>query len=117
MVTIEQDYVRRVFPSPNNPDMLISASYDHTVCMWDVRCAESAVLEMNQDAPVEDVLAFPSGGMCVSCGDQWVRVWDILAGGRLLLSLSNHLKTVTSLCFDGSAERLLSAGLDKSVGA
>lgn len=96
--------------------MLISASYDHTVCLWDVRCAESAVLEMDHDAPVEDLLVFPSGGMCVSCGDQWVRVWDLLAGGRLLLSFSNHQRTVTSLCFDGGTERLFSAGLDKLVG-
>ena len=93
----------------------MSASYDHTLCLWDMRCAESAVLELNHDAPVEDVVVFPSGGMCVSCGSHWIKVWDLLAGGRLLLALSNHQKTITSLCCDGSTERLFSAGLDKSV--
>ena len=69
--------------------------------------------ELQHDAPVEDVLMFPSGATCVSCGSNWVRVWDLLAGGRLLTSFSNHQKTITALCFDGSSERLLSAGLDR----
>lgn len=51
----------------------------------------------------------------MSCGSHCVRVWDILAGGKLLLAFSNHQKTITSICFDGGHERLLSAGLDKSV--
>lgn len=42
-----------------------------------------------------------------------IKVWDILAGGRLLAGFSNHQKTITSLCFDGSYGRLLSAGLDR----
>ena len=73
------------------------------------------MLALNHGAPVEDLLLFPSGGTCVSCGSNWVRVWDLLAGGKLLLAFSNHQKTITSLCFDGGCERLLSAGLDKSV--
>ena len=44
-----------------------------------------------------------------------MKVWDMLAGGRLLASFSNHQKTITSLCFDGSYHRLLSAGLDRHV--
>lgn len=39
----------------------------------------------------------------------------MLAGGKLLASFSNHQKTITSLCFDGSYDRLLSAGLDRYV--
>ena len=48
-------------------------------------------------------------------GSNIVKVWDVLAGGRLLASFSNHQKTITSLCFDGSYHRLLSAGLDRCV--
>ena len=78
-----------------------------------MRKAGSAVLELNHGAPVEDVLMFPSGGTCVSCGSHWVQVWDLLAGGKLLLTASNHQKTITSICFDGGCERLLTGGLDK----
>ena len=46
-------------------------------------------------------------------GSNYVKVWDILSGGRLLMAFSNHQKTITSICFDGSCQRLLSAGLDK----
>ena len=42
-----------------------------------------------------------------------VKIWDILAGGRLVATFSNHQKTITSLCFDGQCSRLLSASLDR----
>ena len=90
----------------------MSASYDHTVQLWDVRTG-SVVMEMDHEMPVESVLIFPSGGTCVSAGGNYVRVWDLLSGGRLLLAFSNHQKTITSLCFDGCGQRLLTAGLDK----
>ena len=108
-----QDYIRRVVPSPSSNDLVLTGSYDHTLQLWDMRCPGSAVLEFNHGAPVEDLLVFPSGGTCVSSGSHWVRVWDLLAGGKQLLSFSNHQKTITSLCFDGNHERLLSGGLDK----
>lgn len=108
-----QDYVRCVARNPSS-DLLMSASYDHMVNLWDVR-TESVVQEMDHGAPVEALLVFPSGGTCVSAGGNYVRVWDLLSGGRLLLSFSNHQKTITSLCIDGCGQRLLTAGLDKSV--
>ena len=44
-----------------------------------------------------------------------VKVWDVLAGGRLVTAFSNHHKTVTSLCFASDYKRLLSGGLDRYV--
>lgn len=102
-----------MIPTPNSSDLIVTASYDHTVRLWDLRTDGPAVLELDHGAPVEDLVLFPSGGTCVSSGGHWVCVWDLLAGGRRLLSFSNHQKTITSLCFDGSYERLLSASLDK----
>lgn len=110
-----QDYIRCVSPNPSSSDLVLTASYDHTLRLWDMRRSGAAVLELQHEAPVEDLLFFPSGATCVSCGNNWVRVWDLLAGGKLLLSFSNHQKTITSLCFDGTSQRLLSAGLDRSV--
>ncbi len=98
--------------NPSSTDLLVSASYDHTVQLWDLRTS-SVVQEMDHGAPVEAVVMFPSGGTCVSAGGNYVKVWDLLSGGRLLLAFSNHQKTITSLCFDGSAQRLLTGGLDK----
>ncbi|CAJ0937566.1 unnamed protein product [Ranitomeya imitator] len=44
---------------------------------------------------------------------RYVKVWDLLKGGQLLVSLRNHHKTVTSLCLSSSGQRLLSASLDR----
>ncbi len=109
-----QDYVRSVLPSPAGTNLILSGSYDHTLKLWDLR-SETSVMQMDHGAPVEAVLMFPSGGTCVSAGGHSVKVWDLLGGGRLLLTVCNHSKTITSLSFDGSCRRLLSGGLDKLV--
>lgn len=48
-------------------------------------------------------------------GGRYVKVWDILKGGQLLVSLRNHHKTVTCLCLSSSGQRLLSGSLDRFV--
>ncbi len=110
-----QDYVHSLAPHPSTTDLLLSSSYDHTLFLWDLRTPSTPVLELDHGAPVEGVLLFPSGGTCVSAGDNYIKVWDILSGGRLLALFSNHQKTITSICFDGTGQRLLSGGLDKLV--
>ena len=65
-------------------------------------------------APVEDILAFPTGGVGVSVGGPILRVWD-LNMGKCVRALSNHQKTVTCAAFDGSRGRVLTGGLDMMV--
>ncbi len=39
--------------------------------------------------------------MCGRAGsDNEIRVWDILAGGRMIRSVSNHQKAITTLAFN-----------------
>ncbi|KNC78347.1 hypothetical protein SARC_09220 [Sphaeroforma arctica JP610] len=108
------DYVRCGAVNPASNDLVLSGSYDHTVKLWDTRTSECS-MTMDHGAPVEDVLMFPGGGMVVSCGGNTIKVWDMLMGGRMVHSFSNHQKTVTSLGFDGSSNRLLSGSLDHHV--
>ena len=54
------------------------------------------------------VIFFPLGG-------NRIKVWDALGTSRNLYSLSNHQKTITSLCFDKKHTRLLSGSLDQQV--
>ena len=42
-----------------------------------------------------------------------MKVWDALAGGKLLTTLAHHHKTVTCLCFCSQYQRLMSGGLDR----
>jgi len=44
-----------------------------------------------------------------------VKVWDALAGGRLLAHVSQHHKTVTCLSLASDGKRLLSGSLDRHV--
>jgi len=48
-------------------------------------------------------------------GDNFIKIWDVLSGGRLLMALNSHHKTVTSLCFCMNYKRLVSASLDRLV--
>lgn len=67
------------------------------------------------NAPVEQVIMFPSGTVAISSAGPIIRVWDLVAGGRCMRALSNHQKTVTALAFNLNASRLLTGGLDQMV--
>ncbi|XP_050768932.1 U3 small nucleolar RNA-associated protein 15 homolog isoform X1 [Gymnogyps californianus] len=108
------DYVRCGCTSKVNADVFITGSYDHTVKLFDAR-TKSSVMTIEHGQPVESVLLFPSGGLLVSAGGRYVKVWDVLKGGQLLVSLKNHHKTVTCLCLNSSGQRLLSGSLDRHV--
>eukprot|EP00501_MAST-03F_sp_TOSAG23-6_P000568 GSMAST32.ASY1.ANO1.589.1 assembled CDS len=119
------DYVRAAAPSTQNTSVEIWATggYDHTVRLWDMRLSTGSsnspsnvcTMQMDHGAPVDDVLYMPSGGIVLSAGGPVVKVWDILSGGKLLHTFSNHQKAITSLSLDGTGKRILSAGLDGLV--
>lgn len=109
-----KDYIRSLSTNISSSKMVLSGSYDHAIRVWDMR-SNSTQMELDHGAPVESILVFPTGGSCISAGGNYIKVWDLLSGGRLLFGFSNHQKTITALAFDGSCHRLLSAGLDRHV--
>lgn len=44
-----------------------------------------------------------------------MKIWDLLSGGKLLSTLSNHQKTITCLTSDEGATRVLTGSLDQQV--
>lgn len=62
-----QDYVRTGAVSSDNPNLFLTGSYDHTVRVWDVR-ANTCVMTMEHDRPVECVSFFPNDGLIASTG-------------------------------------------------
>eukprot|EP00126_Sphaerothecum_destruens_P003838 Sdes_comp17629_c0_seq1m6896 len=109
-----EDYIRTGAVHPNNPNLFFTGSYDNTVKLWDSR-TETCVLTCDHHAPVESLVVFAGGTLAVSAGGCDIKVWDLLQGGKLLKKISNHQKTITSLCLDSNQSRLLSGSLDHHV--
>ncbi|XP_043217854.1 U3 small nucleolar RNA-associated protein 15 homolog [Amphibalanus amphitrite] len=108
------DYVRAGACSPASADVVVSGGYDHAVRVWDARTA-TCTEKMDHGGPVEAVLVLPTGGLVVSAGGTEVRVWDLLAGGRLLTRLCHHTKTVTCLTVCSEGRRLVTGSLDRRL--
>jgi len=51
----------------------------------------------------------------MATGDNSVKIWDVLGGGRMASSFSNHQKAITAIALDSSSSRLLTASLDQMV--
>lgn len=108
--------------SPVSDEMFVSGSYDHRVRVWDVRVSNaSSVMELNHEKPVESVVYLPSGGLVATAGGNFVKIWDVIGGGKLLYSMESHIKTVTALCMgkvargsgaEAEENRILSVALD-----
>ncbi|KRT83380.1 WD40 domain-containing protein, partial [Oryctes borbonicus] len=108
------DYIRSGAVNENIPDIVLSGGYDNIVKMYDTRL-DKAVITVNHESPVESLLFLPSGGIFLSAGGTAIKVWDALAGGKLLGTISQHHKTVTCLCLGSNNTRLLSGSLDRHV--
>lgn len=133
------DYVRTGCCVSATSNLWATGSFDHTVKLWDLRAsggssagagagagadgslagaggpASGLVMTLDHGRPVTQVLALPGGGTVVTAGGNVVNVWSVLSGGKLVHTFSNHQKTITSLCLDGSKTRLMSGALDGHV--
>jgi U3 small nucleolar RNA-associated protein 15 len=112
--TQHSDYIRSIATHPEESNLFLSTSYDHTVCLWDTRQA-TPVWSVNHGLPVDASLFTSSGSVAITAGGSEVKLWDILNGGKLIHTFNNHQKNITSLCFDGNQSRLLSSSLDGHV--
>lgn len=112
--SVHTDYVRVIESHPTMSQIFMSASYDHTIKVWDSRMGTVA-FSLDHELPVECGIVNRSGSMLISGGGSEVKIWDLLSGGRLLHTFNNHQKNVTGLCFDGSGSKLLTCSLDSHV--
>lgn len=110
------DYVRTACFLPGTmSSMILSGSYDATVKLWDPRTGSgAAVMTFKHAAPVEDVLALPSGTTVLAAADHCVSVLDLVAARPLHL-ISNHQKTVTSMSLASGGRRVVTGGLEGHV--
>lgn len=108
------DYIRAGAINPVSENVILSGSYDNTIKMWDVR-SSSCVMTLTHGSPLESLVFLPTGGIFVSSGGTDMKVWDVVAGGRQLLKISQHTKAVTCLQVTSDGRHLISGSLDRQV--
>lgn len=108
------DYVRVVESHPSMNEVFYSGSYDHNIRLWDSRSGQCSLV-MNHGAPIDCALINRSGSLLISGGGPEIKIWDLVAGGRLIHTFSSHQKNVTGLAFDGVGGKLLSCSLDGHI--
>ena len=121
-----------------NKNIAVSASYDHTLRVWDFSpyttnsnatnntSGDENNMElsiMNHGAPVECLLVLPQQqkSYVLSGGGTMVKLWNPLTGALLYNIPTQHNKTITSLCYSTAItnfptknihHRLLTSSLD-----
>ncbi|CAF4202317.1 unnamed protein product [Rotaria sp. Silwood2] len=115
---VHTDYVRALTPgSTTNPHLFLSGSYDRTMKLIDRRMSNNDNILMNFDHgdQIESVLMYANETLAITAGGLYLKVWDLLGGGRLLASLSNHHKSILCTGFTCEQNYILSGGLDRHV--
>ncbi|VDO58433.1 unnamed protein product [Haemonchus placei] len=111
-----QDEIRTSAVSTLNHNLILTGGYDHKVKLWDSRCLrDGPSVEMDAGFPVENAIFLNSEHLVATAAGPLVKVWDVTVGGRLLMPLQQHNKSVTSLCLGADGDILLTGGLDRQV--
>lgn len=108
------DYIRAGATCQALPDIILSGGYDNKIRMLDTR-TENEGITVDHGSPVESLLFLPAGGIFLSAGGTEIKIWDSIAGGRLLGNISQHHKTITCMTLASDNKRLLSGSLDRHV--
>ncbi|KAL4954926.1 WD40-repeat-containing domain protein [Aspergillus filifer] len=100
--------------SKRGQEMLISASDDGTIGIWDPRQKE-ALDYLETELPITAVAQSEAGNEIFSGGiDNTIHVWDIRKKA-IVYSMAGHLDTITSLEISPDSQTLLSNSFDSTV--
>lgn len=108
------DYVRAGAINPVSENVILSGSYDNTIKMYDIRSSK-CVMSLTHGSPLESLVFLPTGGIFVSSGGVDMKVWDVVAGGRQLTTISQHTKAITCVSVTSDGRHLISGSLDRQV--
>jgi len=96
---------------------LASASWDHTIRLWDLRTNRLIGAPLRGHTSFVTAVAFdPSGRTLASSSyDRTVRLWDVRARKQIGAPLAGHKRAVESVVFSGDGRRLASGGNDATI--
>jgi WD40 repeat protein len=93
----------------------VSASFDHTLKVWDLVTGRAQRTLQGHSGPVWDVAVTPDGRRAVSASfDHTLKVWD-LETGRELRTLEGHSASVDGVALTPDGKRAVSASRDKTL--
>ncbi|MFM9960134.1 MAG: WD40 repeat domain-containing protein [Planctomycetaceae bacterium] len=93
---------------------LASASWDHTVKVWDATAGQELLTLKGHTDQVWGVAFSADGKRLASSGSKTVKVWDA-ASGQETLTLQGHTSSISSVVFTADGKRLASASHDRTV--
>jgi WD40 repeat protein/Cdc6-like AAA superfamily ATPase len=95
--------------------VIISASEDHTLRVWDVRTGDELYFLEGHEAPVWAVAMFPDGKRAVSgAKDHSVLIWD-LDSRKILRRLEGHSGAIHAISVCPEGLRVISASDDQKL--
>ena len=100
--------------SPNG-EIILSASSDHTLKLWNARTGHEIITLVGHGGPVWSCVFSQDGTRIVSASsDTTLKIWDPVTGCALL-TLEGHAERVTKCAFSPDGTIILSGSDDESV--
>ncbi len=105
----------QIEPQPTESVWLVTASYDQTIKLWDLKTRDCLQTFAGHSNWVWSVAASPDGQMIASgSGDQTVKLWR-LKTGECIQTFQGHTNRVWSVAFSVDGQWLASGSSDQTV--
>jgi len=106
--------VNSCHPARRGPELLVTASDDGTIKMWDVR-EKKSIWTIKHRAAVTSVSFNDNASKIFSAGlDETIHCWD-LQTKKLDFSMSGHSETITAISLSADGNFLVSNSMDNTV--
>lgn len=108
-------WVTSLATTPENPDLLVSASRDKSLLVWDLAHAAPKKSLLGHSHFVQDVVISSDGLFALSASwDSTLRLWD-LQTGTTTRTFIGHKKDVLSVAFSADNRQIISASRDGTI--